>query len=237
MILRRRHPHVCPMATASLHVNKLAAAKRQLRAGIRMFFMPEDELAVHTVAAASYGLLKDIKTARGMSEAADAYLTSIFYLVRDYRRGTLPAHMTGDADFMSEVERIADQLSPITADSKLSDVRASVAPAVERKYWNDTNRAANFLKHADRDNDGTLSLDEIDNQLLLIKCCCAYRDVAPDDLGNEGLVFQAFITANNPAYQLGSSSFDSLVSSMRKVPLGRQPELCYKAIIELNASE
>src|SRR5712671_6006157 len=176
------------MATASLHVNKLAAAKRQLQAAIRMFFMPEDELAVQTVAAAAYGLLKDVKGARGMSEAADSYLTTFFYLVRDYRRGTLPAHMTGDAEFMAEVARIADQLSPITADSKLADVSVSVSPALERQYWNDTNRAANFLKHANRDTDVTLSLDEIDNKILLAKCFCAYQDVAPDDLGNEGLV-------------------------------------------------
>jgi hypothetical protein len=225
------------MATASLHINKLAAAKRQLQAAIRMFFLPEDELAVHTVAAAAYGLLKDIKSARGLSEAADTYLTSIFYLVRDYRRGTLPAHMTGDAAFMAEVEAIAAQLSPITADSKLSDVRASIAPALEKQYWNDSNRAANFLKHADRDNDGTLSLDEFDNQLLLAKCFCAYQDVAPDDLGNEGLVFQAFITTNNPAYQPGNTSFDSLILSMRKVPAERQLELCHRAILELNADE
>ncbi len=225
------------MAISSVHVNKLAAAKRQLQAAIRMFFMSEDELAVHTVAAASYGLLKDIKSARGMSEAADAHLVAIFYLVRDYRRGTLPAHMTGDAGFMAEVEQIADQLSPITADSRLSDVRAFVAPALERQYWNDTNRAANFLKHADRDTDGALPLDSLDNQLLLTKCFCAYQDVAPDDLGNEGLVFQAFITANNPAYQAGSTSFDSLVLSMRKVPTEHQPKLCHRAIIEMNADE
>lgn len=224
------------MATASLHVNKLAAAKRQIQAAIRLFFMPEDELAVHTIAAAAYGLLKDIKSARGMSEAADAYLTSIFYLVRDYRRGTLPDHMTSDAGFMAEVKRMASELSPITADSKLSDVRVSVGPAVERQYWNDTNRAANFLKHADRDTDQTLSLDELDNQLLLIKCCCAYRDVAPDDLGNEGLAFQAFITANNAAYQLGSTSFDSLVLSMRKVPVEKRQHLCYRVITEMNAA-
>lgn len=199
--------------------------------------MPEDELAVHTVAAAAYGLLKDIKRDRGMSEAADAYLTTYFYLVRDYRRGTLPAHMTGDADFMVEVEKTADQLSAITADSKLSDVRVSISAALERQYWSDANRAANFLKHADRDIDATLSFDELDNSLLLIKCFCAYQDVAPDDLGNEGLVFQAFTTGNNQAYQVGATAFDCLVLSMRRVPSAHQSALCYRAIIEANADE
>lgn len=91
------------MATASLHVNKLSAAKRQLQAAIRMHFLPEDELAVHTVAAAAYGLLKDIKRSRGMSEAADWYLVSIFYVVRDFRRGTLPKTMTSDPACMAEL--------------------------------------------------------------------------------------------------------------------------------------
>jgi len=225
------------MTNASLHVNKLSAAKRQIRAAIRMFFRPEDELAVHTVAAAAYGLLKDIKKARGMSEAADAHLTSIFYVVRDYHRGILPSHMTSDLDFMNEVRRLADVLSPITADSKLSEVRVTIGPAVERQYWNDANKAANFLKHADRDTDQALCLDAINNKLLLAKCCCAYHDVAPDDLGNEGFVFQAFITAGNESYKLGNSSFDALVVSMRRVPPEHHPQLCHKIIEEMNPAE
>ena len=202
-----------------------------------MFFMPEDELAVHTVAAAAYGLLKDIKRERGMSEAADVYLTTFFYLVRDFRRGTLPDHMTGDPGFMAEVERIADQLSPITADSKFSDVRISITPTLERLYWNDTNRTANFLKHADRDVDATLLLEQVDNQLLLSKCFSAYRDVAPDDLGNEGLVLQAFVTARNPAYQFADTAFDTVVRSMRQIPADRQLSLCYRIILEMNAGD
>jgi hypothetical protein len=225
------------MTIASLHINKLSAAKRQLKAAIRMYFQSEDELAVHTVAAAAYGLLKDIKKSRGMNEAADSYLVSIFYVVRDYRRGTLPPLMTSDPAFMEEVTRFAEVLSPITADSQLSEVRASIGPELERQYWNDTNRAANFLKHADRDAGQALAVEAIDNRLLLMKCSSAYQDVAPDDLGNEGIVFQAFITANNDSYQMGISSFDSLVASMRKVPAEHQPQLCYKVILEMNSSE
>lgn len=104
------------MSSASIHVTKLLAAKRQVQAAIRMYFQPEDELAVHTVAAAAYGLLKDIKKFRGMSEAADNYLINIFYAVRDFRCGTLPSHLVNDAVFMSEVEHLAHKLSPITAD-------------------------------------------------------------------------------------------------------------------------
>jgi hypothetical protein len=225
-----------PMPTASLHVTKLAAAKRQLRAAIRLFFMEEDELAIHTVASASYGLLKDLKRDRGQSEAADSYRTTFFYLVRDFRRGTLPAHMTSDPTKMAEIESVADHLSPITADSKLSDVQVTISSALERQYWSESNKAANFLKHADRDTDGTLSLDKIGNNLLLLKCCSAYRDIAPDDLGNEGLVFEAFTAAGNPAHQATGSAFDSLLESMKRVPSDRRMALCYKVIVEMNTN-
>ena len=224
------------MTTSALYVTKLAAAKRQLQAAIRMYFLEEDELAIHTVASAAYGLLKDLKCDRGQSEAADSYRTMIFYLVRDFRRGTLPAHFTCDPSLMAEIERIAAQLSPITADSKLSDWQVTLSPALEKQYWNQSNRAANFLKHADRDTDGTLALGKVDNHLLLLKCCSAYRDIAPDDLGNEGLVFEAFSAANNPSHQLAESTFNSLVESMRQVPSNHRFELCNKVIFEMNAS-
>lgn len=202
-----------------------------------MFFQSEDDIAVHTVTAAAYGLLKDIKKSRGMSEANDSYLTGIFYVVRDFHRGILPSHLTDDPIFMDEVRRLGKRLSPITADSELTDVRASIAPDLERQYWNDTNRAANFLKHADRDLEQAISVGTLNNKLLLAKCCCAYQDVALDDLGNEGLVFGAFITAGNESYQLGNSFFGSLVVSLRNVPTEHHPELCHKVILLLNANE
>lgn len=63
------------MTEARIHVTKLAAAQRQLRAAIRMFFSGEDELAVHTVVSASYRIIADLKCARGQDEVANYYLT------------------------------------------------------------------------------------------------------------------------------------------------------------------
>ena len=224
------------MSPATLHVTKLAAAKRQLQAAIRLFFMEEDQLAIHTVASASYGLLKDLKRERGRSEAADSYRTTFFYLVRDFRRGTLPAHMTADPATMAEIECIADQLSPITADSNLSDVQVTIPDSLERQYWNESNRAANFLKHADRDTDGTMPLANVDNYLQLLKCCSAYRDIAPDDLGNEGLVFAAFTAAGDSGRVPTGSTFDSLRESLERVPIDRRLTLCFEVIVEMNAN-
>jgi hypothetical protein len=225
------------MNSASVHVTKLSAAKRQLQAAIRMHFQSEDELAVHTVASAVYGLLKDIKSSRGMSEAADSFLVSYFYIVQAFRRGDLPEHLANDPVFMSEIEGLAQQLDFITVDSKLSDVSVSIGTELERQYWIDTNKASNFLKHANRDVEQTLNLDEVNNYLLLMLCFSAYQVIAPDELGNEGIVFQAFVAANSESYKIGASSFDSLIESMRKVPSEHRANLCHKVILEMNSRE
>ena len=78
---------------ASLYSDKPEAAKRQVQAAIGLHFNGKNDRAVHTVAGASFGLLKDLKRERGMNEAADVYLASIFYLISDFRRGTLPHHL------------------------------------------------------------------------------------------------------------------------------------------------
>ena len=49
-------------------------------------------------------------------------------------------------------------------------------------------------------------MEQIDNFMLLMKCCASYRDIAPDDLGNEGLIFQAFVAADNPAHEIKGTS-------------------------------
>ena len=44
----------------NLYVTKLAAARRQLLEAIRMFFAEQDELAIHTVAAAAHRIIADL---------------------------------------------------------------------------------------------------------------------------------------------------------------------------------
>src|SRR5258707_14790954 len=127
------------MAGAKVHVTKLAAAGRQLQAAIRMYFAEEDELAIHTVTAASYRLLADLKAERGMDEAANVYLTSIFYVVRDFRRGSLPQHLTTDPDFMAWVEALAEQL-PIRADSNIEDVSVVLSREAASEFWKRRNK-------------------------------------------------------------------------------------------------
>jgi len=110
------------VGTARIHVTKLAAAQRQLRAAVRMFFAGEDNLAIHTVASAAYRVLSDLKAERGKDEVGDYYLTTIFYAVREYRRGTLPSYLSDDIEAMKWIREIAEQL-PICASTKLEGLR------------------------------------------------------------------------------------------------------------------
>ncbi|MDP6650910.1 MAG: hypothetical protein QGF90_02175 [Gammaproteobacteria bacterium] len=116
--------------SATIHVNKLAAAQQQLRAAIRMYLDEEDDLAIHTVASAAYQLIKDIKKVRGKDEVADYYLASIFYAVRDYQRGTLPSHITSDPELMDWVRNLA-QVLPIDATSTREEISAWVVARME----------------------------------------------------------------------------------------------------------
>ncbi|TNE52542.1 MAG: hypothetical protein EP341_06740 [Sphingomonadales bacterium] len=170
-----------------VHVTKLTAAQRQLRAAIRMFFAKEDDLAIHTVASAAYRLIADLKNSRGRDEVADYHLVSVFYVVRDFHRGTLPSHFTDDPEAMEWIREMAERL-PITEDTKLEDIRVSVSQDTARQYWLKRNKVANFLKHADRDVQSHVPLDEVDNFHLLLQAVASYTDLVQDDLGAEGLI-------------------------------------------------
>ena len=178
-------------SVASIHVTKLAAANRQLCAAIRMFFAGEDELAIHTVASASYHLISDLKKQRGRNEVGDHYLNSVFYSVRDYRRGTLPSYLTEDPKTMKLIREWAEKL-PIKATSKYEDIKAFVSLDAAREFWEKRNKVSNFLKHADRDSDAHISLEEVDNLFLIAQTLASYSDISGGDLRAEGYVFYVY---------------------------------------------
>ncbi len=220
------------MSTAKVHITKLAAAERQLRAAIRLYFADEDELAIHTIASAAYRLLADLKAERGMDEAANMYLTSIFYVIRDYRRGTLPKDIASDPECMKWVREAAEQL-PIRSDSKFEDASVTLPRELVGQFWNQRNKVANFLKHADRDTGASISLDEVDNLLLLMQCYCSYIDITRENLGNEGFVFGLFIGVNR--MERSSSQEDELVQKVAEIPEVDRLRFCSMCISKLNA--
>ena len=172
---------------AEIHITKLVAAQRQLRAAIRLFFAQEDELAIHTVASAAYRLIADLKESRGRDEVGDSCLTMAFYVVRDYRRGTLPKNLADDPEIMKYIRKLAESLPLIKENTEYEDVRVSVSPDVARRFWKRRNKIFNFLKHADNDSGKHISMEEVDNFNLLMQAAGSYTDLG-GDLGAEGYV-------------------------------------------------
>ena len=164
--------------TSTINVTKLAAAERQLREAIRMFFEQRDELATHTVASAAYRILRDLLAKTGRNEAAEVLFAPIFYVVRDYRRGTLPLSFQTHPEVMKYVKELAQDFPMINASHEFKDFEIGMDGASTKQYWDNFNNAANFLKHADRDPEGTLDPGSIDNFQLLFAATAAYAGVA-----------------------------------------------------------
>ena len=221
--------------SAKIHVTKLVAAQRQLRAAIRMFYAGEDELAIHTVASAAYRIIADLKRERGRDEVADYYLTAIFYCVRDYRRGTLPAYLANDPETMTWIREMAEKL-PINESTKYEDVKASVSPDVAREYWQKRNKVSNFLKHANRDAKSHISLDEVDNLTLLIQCLSSYQDLVNDGLGAEGLVLWLYFCATVTGTDELPKKFQDIAAHLEELGPAERLAFCSAFVRELNSS-
>ena len=221
------------MISSQLHVTKLAAAQRQLRAAIRMFFAEEDELAIHTVASAAYRIIADLKQDRGRDEVGDYHLTSIFYVVRDYRRGTLPKQFTDDPDAMEWIRKMAEQL-PITASMKYEDVRASVSAELARRWWSQRNKVSNFLKHADRDAKAHIALDEVDNLHILMQVLASYTDLVKDDLRAEGLILWTYFNLVTGTKENLPEKYREIANKLDELDSDQQLRFCSLAMARLN---
>lgn len=221
---------------AQLHVTKLVAAQRQLRVAIRMFFAGEDELAIHTVASAAYRIIADLKRERGRDEVEDYYLTMIFYVVRDYRRGTLPKLFTDDPEAMKWIQEMAEQL-PITASMKYEDIRVSLSAETARKWWLKRNKISNFLKHADRDAKAHISLQEVDNLHLLLQALASYTDLVKDDLGAEGLILWMYFNVVTATKEQLPEKYRDMANKLDELDPDEQLKFCSLVIDRMNEND
>jgi hypothetical protein len=224
------------MMSAQLHVTKIAAAQRQLRAAIRMFFAGEDELVIHTVASAAYRIIADLKRERGRDEVGDYYLTNIFYVVRDYRRGTLPKLFTDDPEAMKWIQQMAEQL-PITESMKYEDIRVTVPEETARKWWTKRNKVSNFLKHADRDGKAHIPLQEVDNLNLLTLALTSYTDLVKDDLGAEGLILWMYFNVVTATKEQLSEKYRDMANKLNELDPDEQLKSCSLIIDWMNESD
>jgi hypothetical protein len=161
-----------------VYVTKIASAQRQLDTAIRMHFSGEDELAIHTVAAAAYRILRDLKAKRGRGELADLLSLGLFAYADDLVSGRLqnvPEFLARDG-FKPAIEKIVEGMRRGEIKT-YSDVQLSPNWLSERKHWTEFNKTTNFLKHSDRDQDQLLSASELNNDDLLVAAAVTYKEL------------------------------------------------------------
>lgn len=178
----------------NVYVTKLAAAERQLRAAIRLYFSDEDELAIHTIASAAYKLITDLKSKRGMEEASDKHRDLVFFTLRSYHRNELPEAVKNDPKAMKWIRELAERTPQIAATST-PDVINSVSVSADeiRGFWQSRTHVANYLKHADRDHGAHLSMGDVDNLKLISETYSSYIDLAANSLIPEGLASSIYL--------------------------------------------
>jgi hypothetical protein len=220
----------------TIHVNKIAAASRQLSAAIRMFFAPEDELAIHTVASAAFRILRDVSKKRGKHFTAEVFRNGIYNIARQYADGKLPKEKLKLIENTEVMVVIKDILADVRAqgeafDRSRIDIRMNTAS--ELRAW--PSKAANFLKHADRDAEEHLSVDEINNEHVLMGACCAYLELMRTPTP-EIMAFFAFSAVKNEATTELGEEVHELSAKLQLVDASERLRICAQFIRDTAAS-
>jgi hypothetical protein len=220
--------HSVQEATAKVYITKLVAAKRQLRAAIRLFFAKEDELAIHTIAAAAYNLLAELKEMRGGNEAEDRAKTiclGLISMARSLQAGQLPVEVARDTYTIEILKKIAENI-PLEQSIDISSIDVTTSESWTKAFWRDQNRIANFLKHADRDAGSAISLDQVNNLNLLVAASQSYESLAPDDLGFEGFILTIYLLASLDEEIDANNPFAKPVRELRAMPPDERITFC-----------
>lgn len=186
--------------TAEVYVNKIAAAQRQLDAAIRMTFAGEDELAIHTIAAAAYSVLRDIKKKKkDKNELKDQIGNGLFAIAKDLVDGTLseiPTPISNEKVVKELVLRIAEQIKSSGAQSMEEVFDIDLPANYEMDFWNKQNKPANFLKHADRDTDSYMPVEKFESGELILMACGSFIDIMRVPT-SEMIAFHVYEAARN----------------------------------------
>ncbi len=163
-------------SSATLFVTKLGAAERQLNAAIRMVLADEDELAINTVAASAYRVLRDMKEKRGRSDAFDLFMRGIFAIAEELATGKRDSIPTEFVSSLAEIiESIRDGI--LAGEIKSFEDVPPARVSNEGRFWHDFNRPFNFLKHAKKDSEEALALDKLNNEEMLMRASAAFHDI------------------------------------------------------------
>lgn len=159
-------------AEGRLFLTKLSAAERQLAASIRMYFMEEDQLAIHTVASAAYNIYSDLLSARGKHEAQWPLVYGLLSVGYDVAHGRLSEEEERwlSADLISSpiVQEVANYFRR-NPEARPDDAEILGLDSSLVEDWHRLRRPANYLKHADRDPNKLLEISELRTEEVIFR--------------------------------------------------------------------
>jgi len=175
----------------SVFINKLEAARRQLDTAIRLTFSNEDALAIHTLAAAAYRILRDILEKQGQHGPDEALRRGMYATALSFARGELSdKEIVSIREHKYLYETICNLAKHINAQEAqgvaLTLDQVSVTSDKESKisHWQSISRIDNFLKHENKDLYKLIDLKEVDNDTILSYASNAYT-IASDHITPE----------------------------------------------------
>jgi len=207
-----------------------------------MSFINEDKLAIHTVAAAAYRVLRDLLEKRGVDDFADTIRAGLFSMAKDLVSGTLSEnarkvlaadeHLKGVIAATAEVIRQHGGEADIDVILPRSTVR--ISHEKRRSHLESLCKSANFLKHADRDHLAAIKLDDVDNDLLIVSASAAYTMLS-HDMTAEMAVFYALTCVTKPEqFEATDALLAHMVKALSPLSAGRRRRACVRMVKNWN---
>jgi hypothetical protein len=173
-----------------------------------MYLANEDELAIHTLAAAAYRILRDLLEKRGLSDldvpvGLGVYLTAKDYFERKIGDEELDEVCRDNQEFKIFILSICEEIRKQGEKVQILEVAVKLSGAQKRAICNELSKESNFLKHADRDHEDCLNSENINNELLMRLAIAAHQlfSIRPT---NEMFVFYIYYQASNWENELAS---------------------------------
>jgi len=221
-----------------LIINKLEAARRQLDTAIRLKFANEDDLAVHTITAAAFRILRDITQKRGRSHLRETIRAGIYFMAHRQIAGSLlltEIETLKDLKLFGLVCKVADDIRLKGDSFSRDEIPVPIDDASERTHWKEVSKAANFLKHADKNPTDFIALGTIDTDALLVGACSAYANLMHATTP-EMDVFYAFWSLMDESPGKATGRHEKIAAAISRARKSDRYRTCLRLIAELKNS-
>jgi hypothetical protein len=217
------------------HLTKFVVAQRQLNAAIRSTLIGEDEVAIHTIAAAAYRILRDLKQKQGRNELSDLWAHSLFKMASDLvsrPNYELPKEIADVPNLVEAINKVAAKITDGEIKT-VDDLNAVIPMDQQQKHWRTFNASANFLKHADNDSDKSIDVEELDNDDLLLRATTAYLSLMAFEHTPETQAYGLYRFGADPeCVEMEIYKSDAGVQ-LRKLPMEKRREYCFRYLQRL----